>query len=134
MVVLVYPAMGPPDQEPMGGLGGMERHPGARGCTPQACGYRDRYAEPHRAGALFVGPAASWRTNSEAPAAWLGACSSLVSDSELALSCAPAVAHLRVGRSDLLAQVTSIVLDGRIERVFYPVFRLTATPSGSSTG
>src|ERR1700694_5328088 len=44
-VVFAYPRTGRPGEEPPGGLDAWTAVPGARGCTPQACAYRDRLAE-----------------------------------------------------------------------------------------
>ena len=54
-VVFAYPRTGRPDEEPPGGLIAWNAIPGARGCTPQACAYRDRYAELRAAGARVFG-------------------------------------------------------------------------------
>ena len=54
-VVFAYPRTGRPDEEPPGGLTAWNAIPGARGCTPQACAYRDRHAALAAAGARVFG-------------------------------------------------------------------------------
>ena len=54
-VVFAYPRTGRPDEEPPGGLVAWNAIPGARGCTPQACSYRDRHAELVAAGVRVFG-------------------------------------------------------------------------------
>src|SRR5262245_66459322 len=50
-VVYVYPRTGRPDQP---GSAAWDAIPGARGCTPQSCGFRDHYAELQSLGAAAV--------------------------------------------------------------------------------
>src|SRR4030095_7951908 len=45
LIVYCYPRTGRPDQEPLGGAAAWNAIPGARGCTPQSCAYRDHYGE-----------------------------------------------------------------------------------------
>src|SRR6185436_12454755 len=42
-VVYVYPHTGRPDRDPAGGMAEWNAIPGARGCTPQTCSYRDHH-------------------------------------------------------------------------------------------
>ena len=54
-IVFAYPRTGEPDADPPGGLAAWDAIPGARGCTPQACAYRDHHAELVTAGARVFG-------------------------------------------------------------------------------
>ncbi|HEX8141339.1 MAG TPA: hypothetical protein VF553_02010 [Pyrinomonadaceae bacterium] len=45
-IVYCFPRTGVPDQEPPGSSAAWNALPGARGCTPQACAFRDHYGEP----------------------------------------------------------------------------------------
>ena len=54
-IVFAYPRTGEPDADPPGGLAAWDAIPGARGCTPQACAYRDHHAELVAAGARVFG-------------------------------------------------------------------------------
>src|SRR5262245_40053320 len=55
LVVYCYPRAGLPDRDPPGGLAAWDSIPGARGCTPQACSYRDHQSELARFGARVFG-------------------------------------------------------------------------------
>src|SRR6266704_3769668 len=55
VVVYCYPRTGRPDQEPLGGAAAWNAIPGARGCTPQSCAYRDHHAELAALGATVYG-------------------------------------------------------------------------------
>jgi peroxiredoxin len=55
VVVYFHPRTGLPDQEPPGGSHVWNSIPGARGCTPQACSYRDHYKELKALGAEVFG-------------------------------------------------------------------------------
>src|SRR4051794_2366190 len=55
VVVYCYPRTGRPDEEPLEGAAAWNAVPGARGCTPQSCGYRDHYSELTMLGARVYG-------------------------------------------------------------------------------
>ena len=55
LVVYCYPRTGRPDQEPPGGIAAWNAIPGARGCTPQSCAYRDHYSKLTALGAAVYG-------------------------------------------------------------------------------
>src|SRR5262245_50344775 len=55
VVVYFYPRTGLPDHDPPGGTRMWDSIPGARGCTPQACSYRDHYSEMKALGAEVFG-------------------------------------------------------------------------------
>src|SRR5215831_4537744 len=55
LVVYCYPRTGRPDEEPPGGIAAWNAIPGARGCTPQSCAYRDQYTELTALGAALYG-------------------------------------------------------------------------------
>ena len=55
LVVYCYPRTGLPHDDPPGGLAAWDAVPGARGCTPQACSYRDHHAELVKHGAHVLG-------------------------------------------------------------------------------
>ncbi|HVS12584.1 MAG TPA: peroxiredoxin [Thermoanaerobaculia bacterium] len=55
LVVYCYPRTGLPDRDPPGGLEHWDAIPGARGCTPQSCSYRDHHAELRRLGCRVFG-------------------------------------------------------------------------------
>src|SRR6185295_3656666 len=54
-VLYFYPRTGQPDRDPPGGLKQWDAIPGSRGCTPQACAYRDLHADLRALGAQVFG-------------------------------------------------------------------------------
>lgn len=128
LVVYCYPMTGVPGVETPDG---WEDVPGARGCTPESCGFRDHAAELRHAGAAVVG-LSTQSTGYQAEAAGrLALPYPLVSDTELRFADAmrlPTFTHrLRPendggGHRRLLKRLTFVVRDGRVEHVFHPVF------------
>src|SRR5207247_10691742 len=55
VVVCCYPRTGRPDAVALGSTAGWNAIPGARGCTPQSCAYRDHYRELQELGAVLYG-------------------------------------------------------------------------------
>ncbi len=67
LVLYVYPRTGKPGEP---SPDGWDAIPGARGCTPQSCAFRDHHAELRELGASVVGPAPkSWPTSTSSPSA-----------------------------------------------------------------
>jgi len=125
-VVYAYPMTGRPDQ-PL--PDGWDAIPGARGCTPQACAFRDHAAELVRLGVdhLFGLSTQSTGYQQEA-AARLQLPFALLSDAELRLADALGLPTLRVEGRALLKRLTLVIRDGVILRCFYPVFPPDAAP------
>ena len=97
--------------------------PGAKGCTPQSCAFRDHFAELIEAGADAV-----FGISTQAPQAQAEAASRLhlpfplLSDADLALATALRLPTFEAMGRTLHKRVTLIVREGTIETVFYPVF------------
>lgn len=119
-VVYAYPMTGQPDV-PL--PDGWDMIPGARGCTPQSCAFRDHAAELKAAGAsqIFGLSTQSSAYQSEA-AKRLHLPFSLLSDAELLLTDALPLPTLTVADMILLKRLTILIRDGQIEHVFYPIF------------
>lgn len=119
-VVYAYPMTGRPDRAQPVGWDGI---PGARGCTPQSCAFRDHAAELRRLGAghLFGLSTQDTAYQREA-AARLHLPFRLLSDAGLALAAALGLPRFEVEGAMLLKRLTMVLRDGTVEHVFYPVF------------
>ena len=119
-VLYCYPRTGRPDQSSPTGWNDI---PGARGCTPQSCGYRDHYQEMRELGidAIF-GLSTQGTPYQQEAAQRLNLPFPLLSDERLEFARALALPTFEVDGMTLLKRVTLIVHDNAIEHVFYPVF------------
>jgi peroxiredoxin len=119
-VVYCYPRTGKPDEEPPSGWNEI---PGARGCTPQSCAFRDHYEDLRQLGidAVYGLSAQTTRYQREA-AKRLHLPFELLSDEKLRFSAALKLPTFTVDGMTLIKRLTMIVHDGVIEHVFYPVF------------
>ncbi len=120
VVIYAYPMTGPAD----GGLPeGWDMIPGARGCTPQSCAFRDHMAELRAAGADHVFGLSTQDTAYQAEAAArLHLPFPLISDVDLAFATALQLPVMQVAGRSLIRRITLIARDGCIKKVFYPVF------------
>ena len=121
-LLFIFPAIGKPDREPAGGISVWNAVPGARGCTPQACGYRDRFAEMTRLGVRVLGMSAQTTADLAEAADRLRLPYELLSDTGLALARRLRQPTFVFGGRTLYRRHTLVIVDSRIERVFYPVF------------
>jgi len=101
---------------------GWDRIPGARGCTPQSLGFRDRHDEIRALHAQVVGLSTQSPADQKEIVNRLGLPFPLVSDHDLAFARALDLPTLEVEGAKLIRRLTLIALDGMIEKVFYPVF------------
>ncbi len=119
-VVYIYPRTGRPDQEVPPGWDAI---PGARGCTPQSCAFRDHHQELKRAGASQVfGLSTQDSAYQREAAERLHLPFDLLSDEGLAFARALKLPTFDVAGMRLIRRLTLIARDGVIEKVFYPVF------------
>ena len=119
-VVYVYPRTGRPDQEVPPGWNAI---PGARGCTPQSCAFRDHYQELKGAGASHVfGLSTQDTTYQQEAAERLHLPFELLSDEQLVFARALRLPTFDVAGMRLIKRMALIARDGVIEKVFYPVF------------
>ena len=128
-VLFVYPRTGVPGQRPSLGFGGEEWDtiPGARGCTPQSCGFRDGYAEFEGLGVRIFGVStntvehqAEFKSRMQIPFP-------LISDSSLQLTRAVRLPTFEFpvesgGPNTMLHRMAWFVVRGRIHKVWYPVY------------
>lgn len=119
LVAYVYPRTGVPGV-PL--PAGWDDIPGARGCTPQSCSYRDALAEFDHLGALVVGISAQSRDEQAEFAAREQIPFPLLSDPSLRLAEALRLPTFEVDGVILYRRLTLIAGQHRIVKVFYPVF------------
>ena len=97
--------------------------PGARGCTPQSCGFRDLYAELRAHGVAQVFGLSTQDTDYQREVAErLHLPFPLLSDAEFRLTNALGLPTFEVDGMRLIKRLTLVIDDGVITRVFYPVF------------
>lgn len=118
-VVYAYPRTGRPDEEP---LPGWDQIPGARGCTPESCAFRDHHAELAALRARVFGLSTQTTEYQREAVERLRLPFPLLSDEELSLVRALRLPTFEAASMTLIKRLTMILNDGRIEKVFYPVF------------
>ena len=118
-VLYCYPRIGKPEEVPPKGWNEI---PGARGSTPQSCAFRHHYQELRSLGAQVFGLSTQSTEYQREAAERLHLPFELLSDSELSLAKALRLPTFQVESMTLIKRLTLIILDGRIEKVFYPVF------------
>jgi peroxiredoxin len=118
-VIYCYPMTGVPGQ-PL--PDGWNEIPGARGCTPQTCGFRDHYQQLQRLAADVFGFSTQTPEYQREMAQRLHVPFEILSDAAFALCNALRLPTFEVEGKRLVKRLTLIVRDGRIEHVLYPVF------------
>jgi len=121
-VVFAYPRTGRPGEEPPGGEAGWNAIPGARGCTPEACSFRDEKARFAERGARIFGLSTQDTAYQREAVERLHLPYPILSDADLELTRALGLPTLDVEGMTLIRRVTLIVRDGVITDVVYPVF------------
>jgi len=119
-VVYIYPRTGVPgvDAPP-----GWDDIPGARGCTPQSCGFRDHFGELKRLGvAQLYGLSTQDTAYQQEAATRLHLPFAILSDEKLALTEALKLPTFTTSGMTLLKRMALVIDDGMITKVFYPVF------------
>jgi peroxiredoxin len=118
-VIYAYPRTGVPD---LPSPPGWDKIPGARGCTPQNCAFRDHYAELQRLGAAVFGLSTQSSAYQQEMATRLHLPYPVLSDERLELTNALRLPTFRYQEWTLIKRL-SLILDGnRIAHVVYPVF------------
>ncbi|MGY4308266.1 peroxiredoxin [Bradyrhizobium sp. USDA 4369] len=120
-VVFAYPRTGEPGKASL--VEDWDMIPGARGCTPQACSFRDLFGELKAAGAAHVfGLSTQSNAYQTEMASRLHLPFSVLSDEKLELTGALRLPTMEIAGLTLIKRLAMIVDDARITRVFYPVF------------
>ena len=119
-VIYIFPRTGVPGVDPPTG---WDQIPGARGCTPQSCAFRDHFSELTRLGVAHLYGLSTQDTAYQREAAVrLHLPFALLSDEKLALTNALKLPTFTVAGMTLLKRMALIADDSRITKVFYPVF------------
>jgi len=121
-VLYCYPRTGRPDAIALGGTEEWNAIPGARGCTPQSCGYRDHYEELRSLGATVYGLSTQTTDYQREAVSRLHLPFALLSDANGEFSSTLQLPWFEVGGTRLLKRLTLIIREGRILHCFYPVF------------
>ena len=119
-VIYVYPMTGKPG---VALPDGWDEIPGARGCTPESCGFRDHFKELQNAGAKNVFGLSTQDTEYQSEVAErLHLPFALLSDLNGEFGQILGLPKFEVQGMSLYKRLTMVIQHGRIEKVFYPVF------------
>jgi len=120
VVVYAYPRTGIPGIE---NLPGWDLIPGARGCSPQSCSFRDHFEDLRALGVNQLFGLSTQATAYQREAAnRLHLPFPILSDEHLRLAEALHLPTFQTSGMTQLKRLTLVIDDGKIEHVFYPVF------------
>lgn len=119
LVLYVYPQTGVPGEP---SHPGWDLIPGARGCTPEACGFRDHASELAAIGTLVAGLSAQSIAEQEELAERLHMPFPIISDDDFVLNKTLSLPTFELEGRRFYKRLTLIAESGRIAKVFYPVF------------
>jgi len=121
IVVFAYPRTGEPGKASL--VDDWDMIPGARGCTPQTCSFRDLFADLMRAGAQAVfGLSTQSTAYQREMVERLHVPFAMLSDEKLELTKAMRLPTMDVAGQTLIKRLALVIDDARISKVFYPVF------------
>jgi peroxiredoxin (alkyl hydroperoxide reductase subunit C) len=119
-VVYAYPRTGEPGQDPAAEWNAI---PGARGCTPQSCSFRDHFAELKDLGVAHVfGLSTQDSAYQQEAVQRLHLPFPLLSDARLELTRAARLPTFAFRGMTLIRRMAFVIDEGRITQLFYPVF------------
>jgi peroxiredoxin len=118
-VIYIYPMIGRPDT-PL--PDGWDQIPGARGCTPQSCSFRDLHEELSKLNATIFGLSTQSTSYQQEAAERLHLPFVLLSDESLKLVEALSLPTIDVENKTFIKRITLICNNDIITKVFYPVF------------
>jgi peroxiredoxin len=119
LVLYFYPMTGKPG---VSLPDGWDQIPGARGCTPQSCSFRDHYAELQALDTSIFGVSTQDTEYQKEAAERLHLPFDLLSDAKHELAKALSLPMLEVEGKQLIKRLTLVIESGEIVKVFYPVF------------
>lgn len=125
VVIYCYPMTGRPDV-PL--PEGWDQIPGARGCTPQSCSFRDHYKDLQLLGAEVVGLSVQTTAYQQEMATRLHLPFAVLSDDKFEFQRELNLPTFEAGGMILLKRLTMIAKDGVIEAVHYPIFPSDSDP------
>lgn len=126
LVVYCYPMTGQPN---VALPEGWDQIPGARGCTPQSCSFRDHYQELQALGAEVVGLSVQSTEYQQEMADRLHLPFLVLSDVDLQFQAALRLPTFIAAGMTLLKRITLIANNGVIEAVHYPIFPSDSDPA-----
>jgi peroxiredoxin len=118
-VIYLYPHTGRPDRD---ALPGWNEIPGARGCTPQTCAFRDHHAELRELGAGVFGLSTQDTEYQREAVERLHLPFELLSDERFEWIEELLLPTFELAGTRFVKRITLVARDGTIEKVFYPVF------------
>jgi peroxiredoxin len=119
-IVYAYPRTGRPGEPPI--VADWDSIPGARGCTPESCGFRDHHADLDQLGFDVYGLSTQPTDYQREVAERLQLPFALLSDADLELTHALRLPTIAVAGQTLLRRFTLVIDAGAISHVWYPVF------------
>ncbi len=119
-IVYAYPWTGRPGEPLLSE--NWDLIPGARGCTPETCGFRDHHAELQELGAKLFGLSTQSPEYQRELAERLALPFSILSDQGLELTRALDLPTFDIAGQTLIKRLTLVIADGTIDHIFYPVF------------
>lgn len=119
-VVYAYPRTGPPGEPEL--VDDWDLIPGARGCTEEACSFRDHHAALAALGARLFGLSTQTTPEQRELIERAHLPFPILSDARLALTEAVGLPTFEIAGHTLLKRHTLVIVDGVVEHVFYPVF------------
>ena len=119
IVVYCYPMTGQPGKALPAG---WDEIPGARGCTPETCGFRDHHKDLAKLRAEVFGLSTQSTAYQQEMVKRLEVPFEVLSDEHLAFARALRLPTFTVDGMTLLKRLTLIVANNHVEHVFYPVF------------
>jgi len=118
-VLFAYPRTGVPGEP---APPGWDEIPGARGCTPQSCAYRDLHAEFRALGHEVFGLSTNSPAHQAEFVSRMAIPYEMLSDEGFALTDAMRLPTFEYRGARLLKRLALVVEQGRVRKAFYPVF------------
>lgn len=119
VVIFIYPMNGHPDSPP---IPGWNEIPGARGCTPQSCSFRDYFSQLKKFGVTTFGLSAQPLAEQQEAHSRLKLPFELLNDTKLEFTNSLRLPTFEYNSTTFIKRITLVLKDGVIRKVFYPVF------------